>query len=97
MGAATITNSEAINSTPDAATTNDPMLKQEEGVSAEQIIANNNAPFQTPPVFHADPTSGAPVNTQQQSSPFSAPSFANSGNSPFSTPSFATNSTQGGF
>lgn len=97
LGAATITNSEAISSTPNAVTTNDPMLKQEEGVSAEQIIANNNAPFQTPPVFHADPTSGAPVNTQQQSSPFSAPSFANSGNSPFSTPSFATNSTQGGF
>lgn len=62
------------------ATSNDPLLQQAQGVNAANIAANNTTPFQNPPVFHADPTSGAPVGTATtatQASPFSAPSFAN--------------------
>lgn len=81
---------QAIQTTNQAATanaqptSNDPMLQQQATPNPANIQANNDAPFQTPPVFHADPTTGAPVNnanTQQatQAAPFAAPSFANFG------------------
>jgi hypothetical protein len=57
-----------------AVTTNDPMLKQEEAPAAqpnvENIVANNNAPFQTPPTAHIDPLTSAPVNSNSNSNPF---------------------------
>lgn len=52
--------------------TNDPVLAsmnsdnqslgQNSVVNPESIVNNNNSPFQTPPVYHADPVTGAPVN-----------------------------------
>lgn len=81
----------AIQVTNDAATsgiqqtTNDPLLQQSQAVNPANIQANNTTPFQNPPVFHADPTTGAPVNNAStasaaQASPFTAPSFANFSN-----------------
>lgn len=52
--------------------TNDPMLAaMSGGNSAPQVdLSKNDAPFQTPPVYHSDPVSGAPVNPSMGGTPF---------------------------
>lgn len=71
--------------------TNDPMLQQQAQaqaapqVSPERVVANNNAPFQTPPSALIDPITGAPATAnpvqqpQQQQAPFTAPGFGGFG------------------
>ncbi len=91
------TNKQALANFQPQPKTNDPMLQsamaQNAGpqVNPEKIVANNSAPFQTPPVAAIDPITGTPVQPQNSgfgsgqqqqqptSAPFAAPNFGGFG------------------
>ena len=76
-------------------TTNDPMLAEmakEQETNFSQVdpskLANNNAPYQTPPAAHIDPVTNAPKANPFGNS-FGGQQNTNNGSAPFS-PSFGS-------
>lgn len=87
------TNATALANSPAIkAHTNDPMLQEMSAPSnnmAQNVTANNNAPFQTPPAAHIDPTTSAPVNNNSGFGGFSGFGQQGGNSAPFSAPNFA--------